>query len=159
MIALAVHRVAHALHQARVPLLPRLLYAVNRIAFALVLPPQARLGPGVILGYQGLGVVIHGEAVLGARVVVAPNVTIGGSGTRRGVPVIGDDVRIGTGARLLGPIHIGHGARIGANAVVLCDVPSGAVAVGVPARVIAAADRHANPPQDRPTDVSDEGLT
>lgn len=141
MSALALHRLAHALHRARVPWLPRLLYLVNRIAFAVVLPPQARLGPGVRLGYQGLGTVIHAEAVLGARVVISSNVTIGGTGTRRGVPVIGDDVHIGTGARLLGPIRIGHGARIGANAVVLHDVPDGAVAVGVPARVVRDNDR------------------
>jgi len=49
------------------------------------------------------------------------------------VPVIEDDVEIGAGACVLGPIRIGRGARIGANAVVLSDVPPGAIAVGVPA--------------------------
>jgi serine O-acetyltransferase len=42
-------------------------------------------------------------------------------------------VDIGAGAKILGPVHIGAGATIGANAVVLCDVPAGALAVGVPA--------------------------
>lgn len=139
MAALALHRIAHRLHRAGVPLLPRLLYGLNRMLFAVVLPPAARLGRGVLLGYQGLGVVIHADAVLGDRVVVSPGVTIGGTGTRQGVPVIDDDVHIGTGAKLLGPIHIGRGARIGANAVVLCDVPAGALAIGVPARVRHAA--------------------
>lgn len=139
MAALALHRIAHRLHRARVPLLPRLLYAINRVLFAVVLPPSAQLGRGVLLGYQGLGVVIHADAVLGDRVIVSPGVTIGGTGTRHGVPVIDDDVHIGTGAKLLGPIRIGRGARIGANAVVLCDVPAGALAVGVPARVRGAS--------------------
>ena len=51
-------------------------------------------------------------------------------------PSIGDDVFIGAGARVLGGIRIGDGARIGANAVVINDVPAGATAVGVPARVL-----------------------
>jgi serine O-acetyltransferase len=37
---------------------------------------------------------------------------------------------------VLGGVRIGHGARIGANAVVLTDVPPGAVAVGVPAQIV-----------------------
>jgi serine O-acetyltransferase len=44
---------------------------------------------------------------------------------------------IGAGAAVLGPVVVGDRARIGANAVVLDDVPAGASAVGVPARVVA----------------------
>jgi serine O-acetyltransferase len=47
-------------------------------------------------------------------------------------------VDIGAGAKILGPVHIGAHARIGANAVVLSDVPSGSVATGIPARVLAS---------------------
>ncbi len=43
---------------------------------------------------------------------------------------------IGAGAKILGGVHIGDHARIGANAVVLQDVPRGATAVGVPARIV-----------------------
>jgi serine O-acetyltransferase len=49
-------------------------------------------------------------------------------------------VFIGTGAAVLGAVTVGDGARIGANAVVLQDVPAGATAVGVPARVLSAVD-------------------
>lgn len=133
---MAIYRLAHALHNAGVPLLPRVLCGINRIVYSVVLPASARLGCDVLLGYQGLGVVVHAEAVIGDRVVLTSGVTIGGNANELGVPVIGDDVYIGSGAKLLGPIRIGHGARIGANAVVLQDVPDGCVAVGVPARVI-----------------------
>jgi serine O-acetyltransferase len=50
-------------------------------------------------------------------------------------PVIGDHVDIGAGAKVLGAITIGNNVRIGANAVVVRDVPSDSVAVGVPAMV------------------------
>jgi serine O-acetyltransferase len=43
---------------------------------------------------------------------------------------------VGAGAKILGPISIGDGARIGSNAVVVKDVPAGATAVGIPARII-----------------------
>jgi serine O-acetyltransferase len=44
-------------------------------------------------------------------------------------------VVIGAGARVLGPVVVGAGAQIGANAVVVRDVPAGAVVVGVPGQV------------------------
>jgi serine O-acetyltransferase len=44
-------------------------------------------------------------------------------------------VVVGAGAKLLGPVWIGDDAQVGANAVVLKDVPAGAIAVGVPARI------------------------
>ena len=51
-------------------------------------------------------------------------------------PVIERGVLVGTGAKILGPVRVGAGAQIGANAVVLSDVPSGATAVGAPARAL-----------------------
>ena len=53
-------------------------------------------------------------------------------------PTIGNGVVVGTGAKVLGPVEVGDGATIGANAVVLSSVPAGAVAVGVPARVLSS---------------------
>ncbi len=43
---------------------------------------------------------------------------------------------VGAGAKILGPVSVGDHAVIGANAVVLRDVPAGATAVGVPARIV-----------------------
>ena len=60
----------------------------------------------------------------------------GGLPWLRGAPRIGNRVDIGAGAKILGDISIGDDAVIGANAVVLKNVPPGAFAVGVPARVI-----------------------
>jgi serine O-acetyltransferase len=44
-------------------------------------------------------------------------------------------VNIGAGAKILGGVTIGDDAQIGANAVVIKDVPVGAIAVGVPAQI------------------------
>ena len=74
---------------------------------------------------------------MGERCSISQGVTIGVlGGERDGVPRLGNDVYIGAGAKILGPVTIGDGAIVGANAVVLEDVPPGATAVGVPARII-----------------------
>lgn len=136
MMPLRIYRLAHFLHGAGIPMLPRLLYAINRIVFTVALPPSVQIGRQVVLGYSGLGTVIHARARVGDRVQIGTCVTIGGRSGHHEVPVIEDDVQIGSGAKILGPIRIGQGAIVGANAVVLQDVPPGAVVVGVPARVI-----------------------
>lgn len=79
---------------------------------------------------------IDPEAQLGDRVGIMHDVVIGTTAEKIGVPIIEDDVFIGPGARVLGPVRIGKGAKVAANSVVIGDVPPGATAVGVPARVI-----------------------
>jgi len=133
---IALYRLARWCHLRRESFLPWLLYSLNRIFFATVLPPSAQIGRDVVLGYRGLGIVIHRQAVIGDRVNVGTKVTIGGRAGIPGAPRIEDDVLLGSGAQILGPIRIGRGAQVGANAVVLCDVPDGATAVGVPARIL-----------------------
>lgn len=132
---LHIYRLAHLLYRLRVPFLPWGLKVLNRVVFSVSLPPSVTVGRNVEFGYQGLGIVVHRQAVLGSNIIIAPNVVIGGRG-RPGAPVIEDDVLIGAGACILGPVTIGRGAKIGANAVVMIDVPPNATAVGVPARVL-----------------------
>lgn len=71
--------------------------------------------------------------------MVYQHVTVGAleDGSKE-VLVIGNDVVIGAGAALIGSIKIGDGAKVGAGAVVLKDVPAGATAVGVPAKILGA---------------------
>ena len=95
------------------------------------------IGPGLFISH-GQGTILSAESI-GANCQVHQGVTVGWDyrGERR--PIIGDDVFIGAGAKILGPVTIGDKALIGANAVVVCDVPAGATAVGIPARVIPSA--------------------
>lgn len=134
-----VYRIAHLLWRLRIPLMPWLLKIVNRVVFAVVLPPSTKVGPGVLFSYQGLGTIVHKNAVIGAGATIGAGVTIGGRSGRDGVPVIGEHAMVGTGAKVLGPIRVGRHASIGANAVVLHDVPDFAVVAGVPAKVIRIA--------------------
>lgn len=106
------------------------------MVFAIALPPSVKVGKDVLFGYSGLGIVVHARAVIGDRVKIGQNVTIGGRAGLHQVPILEDDVEVGAGACVLGPIRIGRGAKIGANAVVLIDVPAGARAVGVPAKLL-----------------------
>lgn len=100
------------------------------------MPYQADIGAGTVIGYQGLGIVIHKKCVIGRDCHISQNVTIGGTSGLSEVPVLGDNVHIGAGAVVIGPIHIGNNVVIGANAVVNKDLPDNCVAVGVPAKVI-----------------------
>ena len=100
------------------------------------IPCEAELGERFVIEHVG-GIVISGDAAFGDDCVVRNGVTVGlRHRGQRGSPRIGSRVDIGAGAKLLGPIRVGNDVSIGANAVVLTDVPDGAVAVGVPARVI-----------------------
>lgn len=132
-----LYRISHALWRWRVPLIPRLLYGINRVLFAVVLPPSAVIGRDVLLGYSGLGIVIHARCRIGDRVHISQGVTLGGRSGLIDVPIIEDDVHIGAGAKILGPVVVGRGAKIGANAVVVDNVPAGATFVGIPARNVA----------------------
>jgi serine O-acetyltransferase len=117
----------------------RVAQKVAEIATGMQIPASCEIGPGLGLGHFGT-LIIHGQVKMGRDCSIGHDTTIGtrGDGLERGVPVIGDGVYLGSGCRVLGPIRVGDGAAVGANAVVLCDVPAGAKAVGVPARIIPA---------------------
>jgi len=81
-------------------------------------------------------IMLHSKVKIGDRVGMMQGVAIATTPDRPGVPEIGNDVLIGIGAVLIGPIKIGDGARIAPNSLVMRDVPAGATALGVPARII-----------------------
>jgi serine O-acetyltransferase len=100
------------------------------------IPASCDIGPGLTIGHFGV-VILHPRVKMGRDCSLGQDTTIGTCGNgATGVPVIGDGVYFGTGCRVLGAIRVGDHAAIGANAVVLQDVPDGATAVGVPARIV-----------------------
>lgn len=98
------------------------------------IPLNCRIGGGLLIPHPS-GIVIHDKAEIGVNCLIFQQVTVGSRG-EGGVPVIEGHVDIGAGAKILGPIRVGAHATIGANAVVTKNVPSGTLAVGIPARII-----------------------
>lgn len=135
--AVSFHRVGVWLLQRRIPILPRLVEALIFFLFNSSIPLSVRIGKGTFCSHRGIAVVIHKSATIGSDCVIGTSVVLGGRHeSAPGGPTIGDGVYIGTGAKIIGPVRVGDGAKIGANAVVLTDVPEGASAVGVPAKII-----------------------
>jgi serine acetyltransferase len=145
--ALLVHRFGnyrmHVKRPWRIPLtfLYRSLFHYVRNHYSVEVPFSAKIGRRVVIEHQG-GIVIHGCSVIGDECVIRQGVTMGNrhAGAPFAAPVLGKRVNVGAGAKLLGPVQIGDDAAIGANAVVLRDVPAGATAVGIPARVLPERD-------------------
>lgn len=112
---------------------------------------MARFGRNLRLPHPN-GVVIHGDVVIGDDCLVMQQVTIGLRPPGH-VPRLGSRVYVGAGAKILGSVTIGDDARIGANAVVLSDVPAGATAVGIPARIVRQAPpNYSELPSTTPTE-------
>ena len=131
------HRSAHWLWTHGSKTAARYVSQWSRLTTGIEIHPGATIGRRFFIDH-GMGVVIGETAVIGNDVLMYHGVTLGGVSlekTKRH-PTIEDGVLIGMGAKILGDITIGSGARIGANAVVTRDIPSGATAVGIPAKVI-----------------------
>jgi serine O-acetyltransferase len=145
--AVLVHRVAHALEGAGVPLVPRSLAYASRTLTGIEIHPAAKVGDGFFIDH-GMGVVIGETAEIGDDVTLYQGVTLGGTGFASGKrhPTVQDNVTIGSGAKLLGPITVGHGAKIGANSVVIHDVPPNSTVVGNPGHPVRVEGRRPEGP-------------
>lgn len=136
-------RHAHALHAAGWGRLAKIVQLANFVVFGLEVPATLEIGPGLVLTHtQGT---VLGGASIGRDVTIFHQVTLGADKadfayTRALRPVVEDGVTLSAGAKVLGAVTLGRGCVVGANAVVLADVPAGCVAVGVPARIVAASD-------------------
>ncbi len=137
VLALALHRVAHWLYEARLYFLARLINHFSRFLTAIDIHPGAVIGKNLFIDH---GFTVIGEtAEIGDDVTIYQCVTLGGTNPTNGVagkrhPTIESNVIIGSGAQIIGPITVGARARIGANAVVTDEVPEGATMIGLKAR-------------------------
>jgi serine O-acetyltransferase len=136
---LLVHRLGRTCDELPAPLrkLASKLYGATALGVELAtgtrLHRETEVGEGLHL-IHGRNVRVHPRAVIGARVTLMHDVTIGTGMDDPRAPVLEDDVFVGAGAKILGGVRIGRGARIAANSLVITDIPPGARAMGVPAR-------------------------
>ena len=140
--ALLAHRLAHALWESDVPLVPRAIAYTSRAITGVEIHPAASIGSDFFIDH-GSGVVIGETAEIGDRVTLYQGVTLGGTGFARGKrhPTLDHDVTVGSGAKLLGPVTVGHNAKVGANTVVIEDVPPKTTVVGNPGHPVRVEGR------------------
>ncbi|WJD71551.1 serine acetyltransferase [Pseudomonas asiatica] len=141
MNAIGIYRVANFCYQKKIPVVPFMCKAAIFLLFNSVVPYTTKIGKGSRFAYGCIGVVLHGRAVIGERVIIGQGVTVGRKLSPDGVPVIGNDVYIAAGARILGGITVGDNVIIGANSVVVTDVPANTIVAGAPARVVRTIDQ------------------
>jgi serine O-acetyltransferase len=135
--AMLVHRLSHRLWNAGFNWLARFGSHLGRWLTGIEIHPGATIGRRFFIDH-GMGVVIGETSEIGDDCTLYHGVTLGGTSWNKGKrhPTLGNGVVIGAGAKVLGPIFVGDHAKIGCNAVVVKEVPPGATAVGVPARVV-----------------------
>lgn len=135
VLAMIHHRLAHRLYQLGLPLLARIVAEIAHSRTGIDIHPGATIGRGFFIDH-GTGVVIGETAVIGERVRLYQNVTLGAKRfpvaedgkLTKGLPrhpIVEDDVVIYAGATVLGRVTIGKGAVIGGNVWVTYDVPAG----------------------------------
>ncbi len=135
--AMVLHRLSHCLWNSGLRWFARWLAHFGRWFTGIEIHPGATIGRRFFIDH-GMGVVIGETSVIGDDCTLYHGVTLGGTSWNKGKrhPTLGRGVVIGAGAKVLGPIELGDGARVGSNAVVVKDVPDGATAVGIPARIL-----------------------
>jgi serine O-acetyltransferase len=131
--AVALYRVAHALHELGVPLVPRLITELAHRETGIDIHPGASIGTAFSIDH-GTGVVVGETAVIGDRVKLYQGVTLGAASVRKELantkrhPTVGDDVVIYANATILGgDTVIGAGSVIGGNVWLTRSVPPGSV--------------------------------
>lgn len=131
-----VYKIYKKMHNSKSKIVRKLLHFYLRSIYSCDIMPETVIGENAQFAHNGLGVVIHPEAVIGVNLKISQGVTIGGRNGKSVVPKIGDNVQLGANALILGPVVIGNNSIIGAGSIVLNSVPENAVVVGNPGRII-----------------------
>lgn len=140
MAPVVLLRLAEFFYKRRLGLVAKFFSMLNVLVFGIEVSPQVQIGGGLFLPHT-VGTVLGAERI-GDNCTIMQGVTLGTSEPDMGFtvserPIVGNNVLIGAGAKVIGRITVGDHAKIGANAVVLRDVPAFALAVGVPATIVA----------------------
>ncbi|MGZ6093313.1 MAG: serine O-acetyltransferase, partial [Polyangiales bacterium] len=151
-LAITVYRIAHALHELGVPMMPRIMTEWAHAKTGADIHPGAKIGRGFFLDHA-TGVVIGETTVIGDHVKLYQGVTLGAlsiardargrviRGTKRH-PTVEDEVTVYANATVLGGhTTLGKGSVVGGSVFLTKTIPSGArVALDSPALKVDAAN-------------------
>ena len=135
IVAITNYRLAHALHELEVPLIPRIITEHAHSITGIDIHPRARIGNRFFIDH-GTGVVIGATSVVGDGVRLYQGVTLGAKSFPldengnpvKGIarhPIVEDDVVVYAGATILGRVTIGRGSVIGGGVWLTQSVPPG----------------------------------
>ncbi len=130
--AITNYRIAHALYELKVPLLPRIITEMAHSETGIDIHPRARIGHSFTIDH-GTGVVIGATSIIGNNVKIYQGVTLGAKSFPldeqgnpiKGIerhPIVEDNVIIYAQATILGRITIGANSVIGGNVWITSDV-------------------------------------
>jgi len=129
--AMTHYRIAHKLHELRVPVIPRIITELAHSKTGIDIHPGAQIGEYFAIDH-GTGVVIGETCVIGNHVTLYQGVTLGSKNFKYDAqgnilnvprhPIIEDHVTVYSNASILGRITIGHHSVIGGNIWVTNDV-------------------------------------
>ena len=132
MNAMTHYRVAHKLHELRVPVIPRIITELAHSKTGIDIHPGAQIGEYFSIDH-GTGVVIGETSIIGNHVALYQGVTLGAKsfkydeqGNMLNIPrhpIIEDYVTVYSNASILGRITIGHHSTIGGNIWLTHSVP------------------------------------
>lgn len=131
--AVCIYRLAHAIHELGVPLLPRLMTEYAHEKTGIDINPGAKINESFFIDH-GTGVVIGETAIIGKNVKIYQGVTLGALSVKKKLqslkrhPTIEDDVVIYANSTILGgETVIGKGSIIGGNTWIVESVPAGSI--------------------------------
>ena len=143
--AVMFHRMNNFIWNLGLRALARFFANISRMLTGIEIHPEANIGKDLFIDH-GTGVVIGQTAIIEDNVTIYHGVTLGGVGRVGEVdgkrhPTLREGAIIGAGAQVLGNVTIGKHSKVGSNSVVTSDIPCGATAMGIPARVVGGDDR------------------
>ena len=126
------YRMAHKLHELKVPVIPRIITELAHSKTGIDIHPGAQIGEYFAIDH-GTGVVIGETTIIGNHVTLYQGVTLGAKSFKYDAdgnmlnvprhPILEDYVTVYSNASILGRITIGHHSTIGGNIWLTHDVP------------------------------------
>ena len=131
------YRKSQERHCTVLSIIYRCLFAYYKRKMHIEMHYSTQIGQGLYIGHP-YGITINASTIIGKNCNIHKGVTIGqeNRGSRKGTPIIGDNVWIGGGTTINPGVTIGNNVVISPGSVVVSDIPDGVLVGGNPAKII-----------------------